>query len=85
MWRVAVAEGAVRSIERLPATEQARVEDALAALGNNPFDPVHSKGLKPSRDRRRWRVGEYRILYTLDRKAKVAIIDDVLRRTSTTY
>ena len=85
MWRVAVAKGAVRSIGRLPATEQARVEDALAAWGRSPFDPVHSKALKPDRDRRRWRVGEYRILYTLDRKAKVAVINDVLRRTSTTY
>ncbi|MBL8664811.1 MAG: type II toxin-antitoxin system RelE/ParE family toxin [Candidatus Odyssella sp.] len=85
MWRVAVAKGAVRSIERLPAAEQARVEEALAALGRNPFDPAHSKALKPGRDRHRWRVGEYRIFYTLDREAKVAVISDVLRRTSTTY
>jgi mRNA-degrading endonuclease RelE of RelBE toxin-antitoxin system len=85
MWRVAVAKGAVRSIERLPAADQVRVEAALIALARDPFDPAHSKALKPERDRRRWRVGEYRILYTLHRKARVAAISDVLRRTSTTY
>jgi mRNA-degrading endonuclease RelE of RelBE toxin-antitoxin system len=85
MWRVAVAKGAVRSIDRLPAAEQVRIEAALAALARDPFDPVHSKSLKPGRDRRRWRVGDYRILYTLDREARVAVVNDVLRRTSATY
>ncbi len=85
MWRVAVAKSAARSIERLPAAVQARVEQALVALESDPFDAAHSKALRPGRDRRRWRVGEYRILYTLDRAAKVAVISDVLRRTSTTY
>ncbi len=85
MWQVAVAKSAVRSIERLPAAEQSRVEAALIELARDPFDPAHSKALMPDRDRRRWRVGNYRILYTLDRKAKVAVVNDVLRRTSTTY
>lgn len=85
MWRVAVAKGAVRSIERLPAAVQSRVEAALVELARDPLDPAHSKALEPDRDRRRWRVGNYRILYTLDRKAKVAVVNDVLRRTSTTY
>ena len=85
MWRVAVAKSAVRSLERLPAAEQTRVEAALAELARDPFDPAHCKALKPDRDRRRWRVGNYRILYTLDRKAKVAVVNDVLRRASTTY
>jgi mRNA-degrading endonuclease RelE of RelBE toxin-antitoxin system len=85
MWRVAVAKTAVRSISRLPAAEQARVEAALGALSANPFDPAHSKGLKPGRDRRRWRVGDYRILYTVERAARIVIVNDVLRRTTTTY
>jgi mRNA-degrading endonuclease RelE of RelBE toxin-antitoxin system len=85
MWRVAVAKGAVRSIERLPTQDQTRVEAALVALARDPFDSAHSKALQPDRDRRRWRVGNYRILYTLDRKAKVVVVNDVLRRTSTTY
>jgi len=85
MWRVAIARSAARSIGRLPAAAQARVEAALADLARDPFDPVHSKRLTPGRDRRRWRVGDYRILYTLDRNARVAIVNDVLRRTSTTY
>lgn len=85
MWRVAVAKGAVRSIERLPAVEHVRVEAALADLARNPFDPAHSKVLKPGRERRRWRIGNYRIFYTLDRKAKVVVVNDVLRRTSTSY
>ncbi len=85
MWRVAVAKRAVRSIERLPAAEQARVEAAFVDLAGSPFDPAHSTALKPGRDRRRWRIGNYRIFYTLDRKAKVAVANDVLCRTSTTY
>jgi len=75
----------VRSIERLPAADQTRIEAALVALAADPFDPTHSKALMPDRKRRRWRVGDYRILYTLDRNARIAVVSDVLRRTSTTY
>ena len=56
----------------MPAHIQTRVVKAILALENNPF-PNGCKKLK-NRDGRRIRVGDYRVLYFADAKAKLIVV-----------
>ena len=71
-WRIEIARDARKELERLPAHVQARVAMVVLALENNPF-PHGCKKLR-NRDGWRIRVGDYRVLYFADTKAKQIIV-----------
>jgi mRNA interferase RelE/StbE len=81
---VDIVRDARKELARLPAPMQARIAGAILALEDDPF-PHGSKKLK-NRDGWRIRVGDYRVLYFADTKAKeitVGVIGhrrDVYRR-----
>ncbi len=67
-WRIQIARDAKKELARLPVRMQSRVAQAVLALENEPF-PHGCKKLK-NRDGWRIRVGDYRVLYFADAKAR---------------
>ena len=77
--KVEIVRSALKGIERLPNEVLSRVQERIRALGN---DPMPSDSMKLRRtEGYRVRVGDYRIIYTLDvRERKVTVIGVKHRR-----
>ena len=82
-WIVGVSARAQKSLDRVPAADRRRVETAVEAMRTDPLsgDVVKLKGLAAFRRR----VGNHRIIFDIDFKARAVRILDVLRRSTTTY
>ncbi len=67
-WGVVFSRSAEKDLRRLSPEMRQRMGQAIRALENDPFGAA----TKPLRGREQWRlrVGDYRVLYTLDRDAK---------------
>lgn len=82
-WAIVVSNRAQRNLKHVPAADQQRI---LAALDVMRSDPLSGDVAKlAGQDTFRRRVGNYRILFSIDFKALVVHILDILRRTTTTY
>ena len=68
-WAVEVQQPAEKDLVGLPSQVRKRIARALRALKDNPF-PHGVKKLK-ARDGYRIRVGDYRILFRVDRDARI--------------
>ncbi len=79
-YAVTVMESAIHDVERLPAEAQRRVADRIARLAEAPRMP----GTRQLRGRLSWlrraRVGDYRVLYTIDDKARTLTVWEVGHR-----
>jgi mRNA interferase RelE/StbE len=71
-WEIEIARDAKKELARLPKGMQVRVAQAILALESVPF-PHGCKKLK-NRDGWRIRVGDYRILYFADSKARQIVV-----------
>ncbi|MGH7975054.1 MAG: type II toxin-antitoxin system RelE family toxin [Limisphaerales bacterium] len=71
-WQIEIARDARKELERLPTQIQIRISKAILALEENPF-PRGCKKLK-NRDGFRIRIGDYRVLYFADVKAKQIVV-----------
>ena len=82
-WTVALSERAQKSRKGLPSGDERRIAAALAAMLADPLsgDVIKLRGT----DAFRRRVGNYRIIFDIDFKARSVRVFDILRRTSTTY
>jgi mRNA interferase RelE/StbE len=67
-WQLDISRDARKELARLPAQFQTRIAKAILALEENPF-PQGCKKLK-NRDGWRIRIGDYRVLYFADAKAR---------------
>jgi len=79
-WTVDLARDAKKEFARLPASVQRRVARLLLTLESDPF-PSGCKKLK-NRDGWRLRIGDYRILYFVDKNAKQIIVGVIGSRQS---
>ena len=77
-WRIDILRDARKELARLPQDAQSRISKAILTLENNPF-PSGAKKLK-NRDGWRIRVGDYRVLYLIDGKAKNVVIGSIGHR-----
>ena len=75
-----IDNAAAKEIRKLDPKIQARVMKALRALQADPFRPG-AKGLTNTENMYRYRVGDYRILYTVDGKRLVVWIVAVRHRS----
>ena len=73
-------ESAASELERLPATITTRIIHAIDRLPHNPR-PHGSVKLKGSLDTYRIRVGQYRVIYTIDDPARTVRITRVRHRS----
>lgn len=78
-----LARRAERSLRRIPSARRDQIMAALEAMQEDPLagDVVKLKGT----DAFRRRVGDYRVIFTIDFDHAAVGIIDVLRRTTTTY
>lgn len=76
MWAVEFEKRAVKAFAGLHPTMQRRVSDAIEALANDPFKSPNVKALQ-GRDGYRLRVGEWRVLYRLERERIVIVVIDI--------
>ena len=83
-WKVSITGPAQKDFQKLPQKDQARVEAALVAMQDDPFQG-DLKRLKGTSTAWRRRVGSYRIIYDLYFDEHLIVISAILRRTSTTY
>jgi mRNA-degrading endonuclease RelE of RelBE toxin-antitoxin system len=85
-WAVELSASAVKALKRLPRDRQAQIERAIDEMEVDPLagdvKPLKSPKWK---DRFRKRVGPYRIIFTLDRKAATVAISAILIRSEKTY
>lgn len=77
-WRVGLARDAKKELARLPTAVQKRVARSILSLETEPF-PSGCKKLK-NRDGWRVRVGDYRILYFADKRARQIVVGVIAHR-----
>lgn len=80
---VHLANRAEKGIRNIPTTAVDRILSTLEEMETDPLsgDIVKLKGT----DAFRRRVGNYRIIFSIDTNSGAVYIMDILRRTSTTY
>ena len=78
-WRVDIDKRAQRNLKRIPEPHRGRLYKGIYALADNP-KPRSAGKLGKEDPVWRVRVGDYRFLYTLDRKEKVVRIVDAGHR-----
>lgn len=67
-----VSQTAVKQLQKIPTKISIRIETKIEQLAKNPF-PVQSKKLS-GRDGWRLRIGDYRIIYFVDKLKKQVVI-----------
>jgi mRNA interferase RelE/StbE len=77
-WTVEVQRPAEKELAALPLQARERVASALRAMEDDPF-PHGVKKLK-ARDGYRGRVGDYRILFTVNRAARLVRVGAIGHR-----
>ncbi len=76
-YRVVVAHEAEKILDRLDRPTERRIRARLLQLAEDPFDPRLSAPLTERPGVRKSRVGGRRILFTVDRNAKVIYVATV--------
>ena len=78
-YQVQIAPAAQRDVKRLPPEMVRKVDVAMLELEQTPR-PHGCTKLEGSEDEYRVRIGDYRILYVIDDKAKLVTIARVRHR-----
>lgn len=81
MWSVEFQKKAEKAIGVMHPTMRRRISDAIDALRVDPFKSPNVKALKGS-DGYRLRVGEWRVIYRLEKERVVVVVIDVGPRGS---
>lgn len=76
MYKIIIKKKAKKFIDKLPKTERIRVAKAIKMLPNGE----DIKKLKGYTDLLRLRVGDYRIIYTVDHGELIVIVVDAGNR-----
>jgi len=79
MYRVIVSKTATKELAALPTQAVNRIIPAIKNLAENPR-PVGSKKLKGGQDTWRIRIGDYRVVYTVDDKIQIVDVRKVGHR-----
>lgn len=74
-FRVEFVPSAARDFRGLPGPLQARSASCLEAVAGDPLSGKPLKG--PYRKLRSYRVGEYRIVYRMDAKARLVLVQRI--------
>lgn len=73
-YQIGVSHEAEKILDRLDRRTERRLRARIAQLGENPLDPRLSAALTERAGVRKSRVGDWRILFTVDRNALVVNI-----------
>ena len=78
-FTVRMKRSAAADLKSLPRSAQSRIARKIDALANNPF-PRGSKKLEAKESLHRIRVGNYRIIYQVRKKALLVLVVRVRHR-----
>ena len=84
-FRTETSRRAARSIRQLPQRDAARVLEILQELSENPYPRGSRKLQGTSAPLWRYRVGNYRIVYSVANEAQLIVVERIERRTNRTY
>ncbi len=77
MYRTTYTKTAINALKRRPATIKARVKAVVAEIAADPFAKrPQASPLKGEKDAFRYRFGDWRLLYTIERAERVVIVVD---------
>ena len=80
MFSIIISESALKQLAKLPKNAVKKIESSISELASNPR-PVGVKKLKDSReDLYRIRVGDYRVVYSIEDKIQVVDIRQIGHR-----
>jgi mRNA interferase RelE/StbE len=79
-YQLRIARRALKTLERLPQDARSAVKTALDALTEDPFGGDVKALTGEWKGFYRRRVGRYRILYTVDTKARIVSVESVAHR-----
>lgn len=79
MYRLAIKQSARKELDSLPEQIFLKIDKAILILKENPFPFPQAKKLK-GEDKCRLRVGDYRIVYSIDEEQKIITIFRVRHR-----
>jgi mRNA-degrading endonuclease RelE of RelBE toxin-antitoxin system len=85
-WAIELSASAIKELKKLPRDRQAQIERAVDEMESDPMvgDVIALQGAE-WKGRFRKRVGPYRMIFTLDRKAMTVAISAILIRSEKTY
>jgi mRNA interferase RelE/StbE len=85
-WAVELSPAAEKDLKRIPRDRQVRIERAIDEMEENPFaGDVKALQGREWKGRYRKRVGQYRIIFTVDHKTSAVAISAILLRSEKTY
>ena len=70
MYKLIIQKPARKEFDKIQDTFFAKIDKAILSLKENPYPFPQSKKLK-GEDEHRLRVGDFRVVYTVDEKQKV--------------
>ena len=83
-WDVKIAERVVKQLKRIPQKEDQRLYFILQTLSQDAEEGELEK-IEGEENGWRRRIGKYRIIYEIVSKDKLIFIENIKRRTDTTY
>ncbi len=71
-YRIELRPAAIRALKKIDHRDRERIRGVIALLGDDPRPPA----AKPLRGRPAWRVrvGDYRIIYTIDDRVLLVVV-----------
>ena len=79
-YKILYSKKSVKFLKRIPKEDSERITKKIELLGENPFPP-ETKKVQGLNDIFRLRVGDYRILYNIDKKEKILGIIKIDKRS----
>ncbi len=79
MYNLIIKKSARKELDNIPNPFFLKIDEAILALKNNPCPYPQSKKLK-GEDKHRLRVGDFRVVYTIDENQKIITIYRVRHR-----
>ena len=81
MWSITYTSEALKSLSRMDRSQARRLRSKILALAQNPLAPNNNVKKLVGVEGHRLRVGEWRVIYTLERKALMVIVIRVGHRS----
>jgi mRNA interferase RelE/StbE len=81
-FEIILVSEALKFYKRCPAGLAERLNRCFEALEGSPFFGPNIKRLRDEEKRYRYRIGDYRVIYTVDKEAKKVIVTLIAPRSS---
>jgi mRNA interferase RelE/StbE len=78
VYKAALTKSFLKELKKLPEDIKARVLKAVDEIVANPYAGIRLRG--ELEGFRRWRIGEYRIIYLIDERSKLVVFLDTGHR-----